>query len=356
MFIQFCYKNRNYLISKRNYLCDYSKMKSRKIDMTLSGKYLANYIDFDFDVSKFDKYPLQEDTEKLENTLKKQMNINREIIVGNGANGLLQNIIKILFINKGNLVVPFYTFDQAEYAVTSFKGYTKRAYVDNYKINFNKIKKAIDRRTRMVYICNPNNPTGIYTNSAELLKFAKEVKIPLVIDESGIEFTKKESILNYSDIPENLIVIRSFSKVYGMANFRIGYLVCGKKFKEKYLKNITTNEYSGISCILVENILLNSKKEINDNINQIIKERNQMIKSLKEINVDCILSDSNIVMTKTTFIESFLEELNKENVSVVPVYDEKKNLHIRVAIQDSKTNDEFLEIMKKILKNKDLIL
>ena len=52
--------------------------------------------------------------------IKNKIITNSEIIIGSGANGLLQNIIKILFKEKGNLITPFYSFDQAEYAVTSF--------------------------------------------------------------------------------------------------------------------------------------------------------------------------------------------------------------------------------------------
>ena len=173
MFTQLFLKNKEYKISKRDYTCDYSCKNNQKIDMTLSGKYLSNY-DIKIDSSLFDKYPSKEDINKLICEIKKQEKIDREIIIGAGANGILQNIIKMLFINEGNLITPFYTFDEAEFAVTSFNGYTKRVYLKDYNINFDRLYNSIDNKTKMVYICNPNNPTGIYVDSKEILKFSEK--------------------------------------------------------------------------------------------------------------------------------------------------------------------------------------
>ena len=350
MFIQFLYKNKNYIISKRNFLCDYSRIKSEKIDMTLSGKYLSKYEKINIDFKEFDKYPSYLHIEKLETEIKKIEKTPQEIILGAGANGILQNIVKILFINKGNLVTPFYTFNQVEFAVTSFGGYTKRVYTNDYNIDFDKIKKSIDRKTRMVYICNPNNPTGLYVNSKYLLNFAKSINIPVVIDESGIEFTNKKSILSYKQLPNNLIVVRSFSKAYGIASFRIGYMACNKEFKQKYIKNITTNEFSGLSCIIALNLLKNGRINVKKNIEHILNEKKKILKELKKIGIDCINSNSNTIMTKTTFDENFMKNLINNHISVVPIYDEENKIHIRIAIQTKETNEKFISILKTIYK------
>lgn len=349
MFIQSLFKNNNYLVSKRNYSFDYSRIESKKIDMTLSGKYLSNYGNLKINIKEFDKYPSLNDINRLEEEIKIHEKTEQEIVLGAGANGILQNLVKIFFIKKGNLVTPFYTFNQVEFAVTSFNCKTHRAYTNKYRIDFSKMKKAINRKTKMVYLCNPNNPTGIYENSSDILNFAKSVNVPVVVDESGIEFTQKRSLLSYSNIPDNLLIVRSFSKAYGIANFRIGYLVCCKLFRQKYIENTTTNEFSGLSCIIANELL--KKGKVKDNIKSIIKERKIMIKRLEEMGIKCIPSESNTIMTETTFNNKFINLLEMNNVSVVPVYDEKNKVHIRIAIQDSKTNKKFLKIMTKIINN-----
>ena len=75
-----------------------------------------------------------------------------------------------------------------------------------------------------------------------------------------------------------------------------------------------------------------------------------MMKKLNKIGIKCIMSDSNIIMTESCFKEEFLKLLEENNVSVVPVYDEINNLHVRIAIQDSITNKKFLDILTKIIK------
>ena len=211
------------------------------------------------------------------------------------------------------------------------------------------MKKAINRKTRMVYICNPNNPTGLYENCENIIDFAKSINVPVVVDESGIEFTNKKSLLSYKNIPKNLLIVRSFSKAYGIANFRLGYLVCNPEFKQSYLENITTNEFSGLSCIVANELLKNGKENITNNIKSITKEKKVIIKKLDKIGIKCILSDSNTIMTDSVFKNEFLKLLEQNNISVVPVYDENNKLHIRIAIQDEITNKKFVDILVKIM-------
>lgn len=355
MFIQSSFKNRNYIISKRNYLSDYSKIESKKIDMTLSGKYLAAYPKHEPIDVLFDTYPSHETQNEFERLLRKEYGIKDRIILGSGSNGLLQNIVKLFFVDKGNLVVPYYVFNQVEYAVTSFGGYTKRVFSKNYDVDFEKLYKSIDKKTRMVYITNPCNPTGLYIEPNKILEFAKKIKIPVIIDESSIEFACSNSILDVVDhLPDNLIIVRSFSKAFGLANLRIGYLICSKKVEQLYIKNITTNEYSDVSSrmaiICIQNI-----KFMKKNIEKINAEKEYLDSELRKIGINCLQSFSNTLFTKTIFDISFIDKLSENDISVVSVYDKDKNLHIRIAVQDRKTNDLFLKKVKQILKNSNLI-
>lgn len=356
MSTQYYLKNELFEISNKDYLCDYSKIKSQKIDMTLSGKFLGHYPKIPINQSYFDKYPMHIDSIELEKIIKEKYNVDFEIVLGNGANGILQNLVKLFFRNSGNIVTPYFTFDQVEYAVTSFGGYTKRVFTSNYEINLDSMKKSIDKDTKMVYICNPNNPTGKYINADLIIKLARDVSIPVVIDESGIEIAGKKSLLDYKHLPKNLIIIRSFSKVYGLANFRMGFMFCSTKIKKLYEKNITTNEYSGISCLIAQKMLIDGTKGVEENIINIVKERNYLFMALKETGIDCVDSSNNLLLTTTVFKKSILNELSKYNVSVVPIYDRNNNLHIRIAVQDKTTNRLFIDTFKKIIADKKYIL
>ena len=341
-------KNKDYLISSRNYLDDYSNYESKRIDMTLSGKFLSDYPSINVNID-FDKYPSKERADYLISLL----GITKySVTLGPASNGILQNIIKILFINKGNLVTPFYTFNQAEYATTAMNGETRRVYTSDYKIDLDRMYSSIDKNTKLIYICNPNNPTGEYIDPKKLIEFSKKVKPYVLIDESSIDYTNNKSILDYK-LPKNIIVLRTFSKAYGLANLRIGYMVSSEKFKELYVQNTTVNEYSGISVEYAINMIKKGSNKLNQNIKKINKEKDKIINGLNKISF--LESSSNLLMTRSTFNKKIIDKLEKHNVSLVYVFDENNKLHLRIAIQEEKTNDEFIYVMKEVIKYEDFL-
>ena len=353
MFTQCYLKNKKYIESARTYMDDYSNNVSKRVDMTMSGKYIGEYPNFNVNIKFFDKYPSHCIIKKLEEEIIRYLSLTKKVIIGSGSNGLLQNIIKILFRNGGNLVTPFYTFNQAEYAVSSFGGVTRRVIMNDVFIDFDNIYESIDNNTKMIYLCNPNNPTGIYVEINKLLKFIEKINknILIVVDESSIEFTQNKSLLNF-DFPDNVIVLRTFSKAYGLANLRVGYMVCSSSFQKIYKERITVNEVSGLSCdIALQAIRSENYKE---NIKKIIEYREDMIKKLKFLGITTYKSDSNTIMTSTVFDNDFIKRLELEDISVVLVKDINNEQHIRIAIQDKNTNNQFIEKFEKILKKNEI--
>lgn len=346
MCTQYYLKN-NYIESSRNFSDDYANIDSRKIDMTLSGIYLYKYPSFNIDLKQLCLYPSKYDADDLIEKIKRRFNIQNSVVLGPGSNGILQNIIKITLKAGDNLVTPFYSFNQAEYATTSLGCITRRVKCNNYQIDFDSIEKSIDSKTKIVYICNPNNPTGIYVSSRKIIDFAKTVSPIVIVDESGIEFTNKESILDYDDIPDNIIVLRSFSKAYGLANMRIGYMCCSSEFEKMYIDNTTINEYSGLSVSFAIKMLDNYEYVLK-NIELINKEKNKIINQLEKMGIETIKSDSNTIMSKTIIDEQLIKELFNEDVSLIKVYDEEAKIHFRIAVQDIELNDIFIKKIKEL--------
>lgn len=348
MFTQSYFKNNYYIESTRNYLDDYSNIISKEIDMTLSGRYLSRYPVLKFNYAKLDRYPLHTHINRLKNEIKKVYNIsdNKSVVLGAGSNGILQNIVKLLFKTGDNLVTPYLTFDQAEFAVTSLGGTTRRCYMDKYDISLDNITNSTDLKTKLIYICNPNNPTGKIISNKEIINFAKLNKdINIIIDESNIEFSNQKSLLA-KEYPENIIVLKSFSKAYGLANLRIGYMVCQNSFADEYNKNTTVNEFSGVSCEIALQVL--RSKLYLKNVKKVKKQLKFIDSNLNRYGIKSILSNSNTLLTETAFPKKAFDILNNNNVSVVPIFDQDNLLHFRIAIQDSKTNKKFIKKMKEV--------
>lgn len=349
MYIQSDLENKPYKISKRNFLDDYAHYTSNEVDMTLSGKYLYKYPKFTIDYSDFSKYPTHSIVKDLIGIIKSTQNIKkREVVIGTGANGILQNIVKILFKEGGNLVTPFLTFNQPEYAVTSMGGFTKRVFMaSNGNISIDNIIKSVDDDTKMIYLCNPNNPTGMLINMEDINYIANNVKAYVIVDESAIEFSNniKKSEL---DTKNNIIIVKSLSKAYGIANLRVGYMICSEEFKKLYEENITVNEVSGISCLYAKKVLLSNNYK--QNVRLIIKERKHIEKNLEKLGFDFYESQLNVLFSKTELNEDIIEKFNKNGISVMFVKDEYEKLHFRIAVQDKKTNNVFVERCKNLIK------
>lgn len=347
MFTLRYFKKCKFLKSQRNYTDDYSYHQVCPIDMTLSGRFLLKRKKEIVDARYFDQYPPQLLEEKLKIEIAKKYNLLKDnIILGCGCNGILQNLIKIFFNGNGNIVLPFYSFSQPEYAVNSFGSYAKRVYcMEDYHINFREMKNAVDKNTEAIFIANPNNPTGIYEDPLKIIKLAKSVKVPVIVSEAGIEFAQNKSLLEF-DCPNNLIVIRSFSKAFGLSGLRIGFALLPYQYKKLYLENITKFEVSSLSMVFALKFI--NSALISKNVYNVIQERQYLENSLNKLKIPMIPSNSNILMSKKSYPDDFFLQLSKLGIAVVKILDEMGKNHFRIAVQDQTVNRKFISKMKGI--------
>ncbi|MFC2030811.1 histidinol-phosphate transaminase [Chloroflexota bacterium] len=152
-----------------------------------------------------------------------------QIIVGNGADGLITQVA-MAYLDQGSEVVvsassfPFYDvlthIMRARLIKTPLKG---------YGLDLEAMAEAIGPRTALVFVCNPNNPTGTIVTSAEVASFMQRVPghVLVVFDEAYYELVASDEFPEMVDYVrqgwENVMVLRTFSKVYGMAGIRLGY-------------------------------------------------------------------------------------------------------------------------------------
>lgn len=182
-----------------------------------------------FDPARAAVYP-SGDAWHLRNRLAERFGMSPEaFIVGNGANEVITFVIKAFCREGDNIVTADRTFAVYEW-VARFSGYEARVIplVDD-TFDDEAMLAAVDDRTKILFVCNPNNPTGTYWNEEKLIRFLDAVggRRIVVVDQAYGEFVDKP------DFPDamkligrypNLVVFRTFSKMYGLAALRIGYL------------------------------------------------------------------------------------------------------------------------------------
>ena len=155
----------------------------------------------------------------------------KNIMMGPGSSDLLEKTAMVLFANGGNVVSADPTYMSlirvAEATGASWKAVPCKA---DWSHDLKAMEAAIDADTKLVYICNPNNPTGAMTDSAELVDFCSRVseKVPIFVDEAYMGFLEdgaKQSMVSLVNEGKDVIIARTFSKIHGMAGLRVGYIV-----------------------------------------------------------------------------------------------------------------------------------
>ncbi|KMK76430.1 histidinol-phosphate transaminase [Alkalihalobacillus pseudalcaliphilus] len=170
--------------------------------------------------------------EKVANFLNVQ---EEQLIFGNGSDEVIQFLCRALLTSEDNMVTADPTFSQYKLNATIEGAKVKEVALVNGVHDLEAMLAAIDEKTKIVWVCNPNNPTGTYVNETAFTRFLAQVPehVLVVSDEAYYEYVDAndypETIPLLVDYP-NLVVLRTFSKAYGLASLRIGYGVGNANF------------------------------------------------------------------------------------------------------------------------------
>ncbi|MEH7460126.1 histidinol-phosphate transaminase [Bacillus sp. JJ1127] len=176
---------------------------------------------------------------ELRQTIAAKLQVQKEeIICGSGLDEVIQIISRTVLRAGDNIVTAGETFPQYYHHAVIEGCEVKEVPLKDGIYDLEEIALAADEKTKMIWICNPNNPTGTYVDDRKLSKFINRVHEDtlIVIDEAYYEYVTAK------DFPEtipllkkhkNLLILRTFSKAYGLASFRIGYAIGQKELIEK---------------------------------------------------------------------------------------------------------------------------
>ncbi|WP_071395587.1 histidinol-phosphate transaminase [Bacillus tuaregi] len=157
------------------------------------------------------------------------LNINEEqLIFGNGADNLIQIISRAFLMPGKNTVMASPTFSQYKHNAIIDGAEVREIPLLDGEHDLESMVKAIDENTAVVWVCSPNNPTGVYISKENMTAFLNKVpkETLVVIDDAYHDYVVADDFYNAEDFVNeyrNLIVLRTFSKIYGIASLRVGY-------------------------------------------------------------------------------------------------------------------------------------
>ena len=168
------------------------------------------------------------------------------ILLGPGSTDLLEKIAITTLKDGGNVVTGDPAYMSVVNTARAFKAeWNPVPLMRDYAHDLTRMEQAIDSDTKLIYICNPNNPTGTLTPHEDLRSFCRQVsaKVPVFVDEAYVEFldnAKEVSMIDLIHEGKDVIITRTFSKIHGMAGLRIGYMIAQPSRVEAIDKMVRT--------------------------------------------------------------------------------------------------------------------
>lgn len=278
-----------------------------------------------------------------------------EVAFGNGSNEMLELVARIFAGPGDEIVYSQYAF--AIYAISAqivgAKGVEVPA--NGWSHDLTAILEAITSKTKIVYLANPNNPTGTLFTKDEWDNFIGKVPsdVIVVLDEAYFEYVNHPDYANgldYIDEYPNLLVSRTFSKVYGLASLRLGYMV-GNSELIGYLNQVrapfNVNHYAQIAAVAA----LKDQSFVKRTIEFNQQGMTQFLAVFDKLNLDYIPSYGNFICVsfgdKTDEIN---QALLKKGVIVRPMAGYNMPEYLRVSIGSSTENQHFMNVISSILK------
>jgi histidinol-phosphate aminotransferase len=277
-----------------------------------------------------------------------------EVLIGNGSNELIEMSLKAMKHDVKNKVIisepsfAFYTIASKIYGYESVK-----ASLVNMKVELDIVRDLIDDRTRLIFLNNPNNPTGTIFTDKEFKAFLKDLPpdILVVVDEAYAEFVESKTFPNSFEYIEDypIVILRTFSKAYGLAGLRIGYGI-GEESLISFLERTKQPFSVNMMALVGAKAALGDQQYLKKVLDNNRKGKRFLLAALKSLSIPCIPTEANyILMRLGPEAESITKRLFEAKILVRWMGAYNLSEYIRVGIGTMEENSLFIEALKRIL-------
>jgi histidinol-phosphate aminotransferase len=243
----------------------------------------------------------------------------RNIFLGNGSDEAIDILFRS-FCNPGvdNVIIVPPTYGMYEVSANINDVQLKRVNLtEDYQLNLEGIAEAIDKNTKLIFICSPNNPTGNSINREDIETILANFNGIVVVDEAYINFSRQKTFIQELTEYANLVVLQTLSKAWGLAALRVGMAFASEEIIEVFNRVKPPYNINEASQTLALEALQNTE-QVNDWIKQILTERDHLVLTLKKFDLvlDIYPSDANFILVKTTNANSIYDFLVSQGIIV----------------------------------------
>jgi len=279
------------------------------------------------------------------------------IVGGDGADEIL-DVLGKTFTDPGDefmVPLPSYMYYEFTLKIHGAKPVFARWDVEKNQLDVESVLKAITPKTRIIFLCTPNNPTGGLITKEDIRRVLESTDALVVVDEAYYEFSGTDNVELLNDY-ENLLILRTFSKVLGLAGMRIGYALASPEiiqymYRVKPVFSLTKLSYVAALATLQDREYIEHSRAVS------VESREYLYHGLKEFSqLEVFKSYANylLVDVRKTGMNSaqITEELMKRGVIVrnCSSFRGLDDYWIRVSVGTIKEDKQFLEILKEIVE------
>lgn len=227
---------------------------------------------------------------------------------------------------------------------------------DSFQIDFAAVERLYSDKVKIIFVCSPNNPTGNLLNKNDILQLCRNCHSIIVVDEAYIDFAPGEaSLINEVANYRNLVVMRTFSKAWGLAGVRLGYCAADEEIISYLFKVKAPYNINALTRYAVLKSITNEEKK-KSAVSAIISERVRVENELKNISAITTVfpSDANYLLIRLPKAKEIQKQLAENGVVIRDRSSQPKlNNCLRITIGTKEENNVLLSELKNCLQNKE---
>jgi len=292
----------------------------------------------------------------LKQKLAEKIGVGEEnILLGNGSDEVLKMLAETFLYPDDECIMAAPTFSEYEFVTNLMGAKNIKVPLQGFRHDLLKMKEAITPRTKMIFICSPNNPTGNIVNQEELQKFFHDLpeRIIVVLDEAYYEYVDSpeyHNSLEYLQAGKNVVILRTFSKIYALGGLRIGYGLARQEIialLNRVREPFNVNQMAQAAALAA----LEDEEHLRESLKINREGKEFLTAKFQEMNLFYVPTQANFIFLQVGVdSKAFWQEMLKEGIIVrtgdifgLPDF-------IRVTIGTAEQNQCFLEGTVKVLQ------
>ncbi|OGX56832.1 MAG: histidinol-phosphate transaminase [Omnitrophica WOR_2 bacterium RIFOXYC2_FULL_43_9] len=291
----------------------------------------------------------------LRQRLSRHLKVNpRNLIFGNGSDELIDIIIKAFSCPRDEIMTAEATFLEYKIIAQQNGRRPKMFPLRGFRYDLSAMKQALNKRVKVVFIANPNNPTGTYVDKKEVESFLRDIPkdVIVVFDEAYFEFVKEKDFpetIRYVKEGKNVIILRTFSKIYGLAGLRIGYGIASPElvgYMERVRQPFNVNSLAQEAALAA----LSDTAFVRKSQALVWEGKRYLLRHFEQLGLEAIYSAANFILFKVNKDGlTISQELLKRGVIVRDMCQYGLKDYVRVTVGTKQENEKFVEALRKVL-------